>query len=132
MSASASFSSTTTSHLRTLPSPPPPPPSLRFTPTLRENRKQVTPTSTLIRKSNLCSWRSGRFVVKSQTTSAPASSESVTVTPVPSQMKAWVYGEYGRVDILKFDLNEKKPKFSEKEKGGKTIGLFLIKNAIQR
>ncbi|KAI9125454.1 hypothetical protein K1719_004070 [Acacia pycnantha] len=125
MSASASFSSTTTSHLRTFPSPPPPSPSLRFTLTFRENRKQVTPTSTLIQKSNLRSSRSGRFVVKSQTTSAPASSESVTVTPVPAQMKAWVYGEYGGVDVLKFDSNVGVPDFKEDEVLVKVVAAAL-------
>ena len=27
------------------------------------------------------------------------------MTQVPSEMKAWVYGEYGGVDVLKFDSN---------------------------
>ncbi|RZB99301.1 NADPH-dependent alkenal/one oxidoreductase, chloroplastic-like [Glycine soja] len=51
-------------------------------------------------------------LVKSQAT-APASSEAVKVTPVPSEMKAWVYGEYGGVDVLKLDSNVAVPDVKE-------------------
>ena len=50
--------------------------------------------------------------MKSQAT-APASSEAVKVTPVPSEMKAWVYGEYGGVDVLKLDSNVAVPDVKE-------------------
>jgi len=50
--------------------------------------------------------------VKSQAT-APASSEAVAVTPVSSEMKAWVYGEYGGVDVLKLDSNVTVPDVKE-------------------
>lgn len=50
--------------------------------------------------------------MKSQAT-APASSEAVKVTPVPSEMKAWVYGEYGGVDVLKLDSNVTVPDVKE-------------------
>ncbi|BAT86863.1 hypothetical protein VIGAN_05018900 [Vigna angularis var. angularis] len=45
-----------------------------------------------------------KMLVKAQAT-APASSEVVKLTPVPYEMKAWVYGEYGGVDVLKLDSN---------------------------
>lgn len=32
---------------------------------------------------------------------------------VPSEMKAWVYGEYGGVDVLKFDSNVAVPDVKE-------------------
>jgi len=51
-------------------------------------------------------------LVKSQAT-APASSEAVAVTPVSSEMKAWVYGEYGGVDVLKLDSNVTVPDVKE-------------------
>lgn len=35
------------------------------------------------------------------------------MTPVPSEMKAWVYGEYGGVDVLKFDSNVAVPDLKE-------------------
>lgn len=50
--------------------------------------------------------------VKAQAT-APASSEAVKLTPVPSEMKAWVYGEYGGVDVLKLDSNVAVPDVKE-------------------
>ena len=50
--------------------------------------------------------------MKSQAT-APASSEAVAVTPVSSEMKAWVYGEYGGVDVLKLDSNVTVPDVKE-------------------
>lgn len=50
--------------------------------------------------------------MKSQAT-APASSEAVAVTPVSSEMKAWVYGEYGGVDVLKLDSNVAVPDVKE-------------------
>lgn len=52
-------------------------------------------------------------MVKSQASTAPASSETVKVTPVPSDMKAWVYGEYGGVDVLKFDSSVAVPDVKE-------------------
>ncbi|ESW25724.1 hypothetical protein PHAVU_003G060300 [Phaseolus vulgaris] len=100
--------STTTSHLTSLPSslPSTSPLSLRFSFTFRENR---TPVRSL--KAPF-SARPARVLVKAQAT-APASSEAVKLTPVPSQMKAWVYGEYGGVDVLKLDSNVAVPDVKE-------------------
>lgn len=35
------------------------------------------------------------------------------VASVPSEMKAWVYGEYGGVDVLKFDTSVSVPEVKE-------------------
>ncbi|KAJ1423045.1 Quinone oxidoreductase/zeta-crystallin, conserved site [Sesbania bispinosa] len=108
MSLCAALSSTT-SHLTTiLPSLPSTSPlSRRFSFTFRENRNPI-----LSPHRHSFSTRPTRVLVKSQTT-APASSEAVKVTPVPSDMKAWVYGEYGGVDVLKFDSNVAVPDVKE-------------------
>lgn len=106
MSLSAALS-TTTSHLTSLPSLPSTSPfSLRFSFTFRENRNTVTPHKLRF------SARGARVLVKCQAT-APASSEAVKVAGVPSEMKAWVYGEYGGVDVLKFDSNVAVPDVKE-------------------
>ncbi|KAG4924434.1 hypothetical protein JHK87_049974 [Glycine soja] len=111
MSLIASLSSTT-SQLTSLPSLPSStsPLSRKFPLTFREkNRTPFTPhklpfsarpTTTRV------------VLVKSQAT-APASSEAVAVTPVSSEMKAWVYGEYGGVDVLKLDSNVTVPDVKE-------------------
>lgn len=45
--------------------------------------------------------------------SAPASAVASEVSSVPSEMKAWVYGEYGGVDVLKFDSSVSVPEVKE-------------------
>lgn len=64
------------------------------------------------------------MLVKSQAT-APASSEAVKVTPVPSDMKAWVYGEYGGVDVLKLDSNVAVPDVKEDQVLVKVVAAAL-------
>nr|AFK48404.1 unknown [Lotus japonicus] len=106
MFLSAALSSTT-SHLTILPSlitSTTSPLSRRFSFTFLENRNPTTTTTLFPYKQ--------RLLVKSQAT-APASSEAVKVSPVPSEMKAWVYGEYGGVDVLKFDSNVAVPDLKE-------------------
>lgn len=51
---------------------------------------------------------SSRITAMSQT--APASVESATI---PTEMKAWVYEEYGGVDVLKVDSNVKVPQVKD-------------------
>ncbi|KAL2344327.1 hypothetical protein Fmac_005612 [Flemingia macrophylla] len=107
MSLCGSLSSTT-SHLTSIPSLPSTSPlSLRFSFTFRENRNPITPLTTLYPRK-----LPARVLVKSEAT-APASSEAVKVTPVPSDMKAWVYGEYGGVDVLKLDSSVGVPDVKE-------------------
>ncbi|KAG5520938.1 hypothetical protein RHGRI_033486 [Rhododendron griersonianum] len=47
--------------------------------------------------------------VSANSQAAPASTEAKSTYSVPSQMKAWVYGEYGSVDVLKFDSSVSVP-----------------------
>lgn len=61
--------------------------------------------------------------MKSQSTTA--SSEAVKVTQVPSEMKAWVYGEYGGVDVLKFDSNVAVPDVKEDQVLVKVVAAAL-------
>ncbi|XP_004509819.1 2-methylene-furan-3-one reductase-like [Cicer arietinum] len=104
--------SSTTSHLTILPSLPSTSPlSLRFSFTFREKRNQTTPLTTTLLASPRTA--TARFLVKSQATTTPASSEAAKVTQVPSEMKAWVYGEYGGVDVLKFDSSIAVPDVKE-------------------
>ncbi|XP_077244084.1 2-methylene-furan-3-one reductase-like [Tasmannia lanceolata] len=52
-----------------------------------------------------------RISATSQT--APASIETATNFQVPSEMKAWVYGEYGGVNVLKLDSKVLVPEVKE-------------------
>ncbi|KEH20011.1 putative 2-alkenal reductase (NAD(P)(+)) [Medicago truncatula] len=112
--------STTTSHLTILPSLPSTSPlSLRFSFTFQPKTNQKTCLKTLLSSST----RHARFLVKSQSTTA--SSEAVKVTQVPSEMKAWVYGEYGGVDVLKFDSNVAVPDVKEDQVLVKVVAAAL-------
>ncbi|KAF5443157.1 hypothetical protein F2P56_035740 [Juglans regia] len=51
--------------------------------------------------------------VSASSQAAPASTEAAKASSVPSEMKAWVYGEYGSVDVLKFDSNVSVPEVKE-------------------
>ncbi|XP_010251269.1 PREDICTED: 2-methylene-furan-3-one reductase-like isoform X2 [Nelumbo nucifera] len=51
--------------------------------------------------------------VSANSQAAPASVETSTISPTPSEMKAWVYGEYGGVDVLKFDPKVSVPDVKE-------------------
>ena len=45
--------------------------------------------------------------------SQAAAPDSSTTVAIPSQMKAWVYGDYGGVDVLKFDTSVSVPEVKE-------------------
>ncbi|KAL1223005.1 NADPH-dependent alkenal/one oxidoreductase [Cardamine amara subsp. amara] len=51
-----------------------------------------------------------RISATSQSTSAAI---NVAATSIPSEMKAWVYGEYGGVDVLKLESNIAVPEMKE-------------------
>jgi 2-methylene-furan-3-one reductase len=109
--------STTISQLTILPSLPSTSSlSHRFSFTFPQKRIQKT---SLFSSSS----SSARFLVKSQTSSV--SSEAVKVTSVPSEMKAWVYGEYGGVDVLKFDSNVAVPDVKEDQVLVKVVAAAL-------
>ncbi|KAL6192522.1 hypothetical protein ACLB2K_033609 [Fragaria x ananassa] len=75
----------------------PNPISLRFSSTLQLTKTRTRPTlKTLTRQK--CQLPALRVSAKYE--AAPATAEASTV---PSEMKAWVYEEYGGVDVLKFD-----------------------------
>ncbi|CAJ2636466.1 NADPH-dependent alkenal/one oxidoreductase, chloroplastic [Trifolium pratense] len=113
--------STTISHLTILPSLPSTSSlSHRFSFTFPEKRNQKNSHTILFSSSS----RSGRFLVKSQTSSV-SSSEAVKVTSVPSEMKAWVYGEYGDVDVLKFDSSVAVPDVKEDQVLVKVVAAAL-------
>lgn len=75
-----------------------------FSLTLRESKRKTIryPPASRIRL---------RVFANSQ--SAPASAVASEVSSVPSEMKAWVYGEYGGVDVLKFDSSVSVPEVKE-------------------
>lgn len=45
--------------------------------------------------------------------SSQAATETATSTTIPSVMKAWMYGEYGGVEVLKFDTSVSVPEVKE-------------------
>ncbi|RZC61612.1 hypothetical protein C5167_023370 [Papaver somniferum] len=71
-------------------------------------------SKTLRTRANIISTTS-RYPSLRISASTPASStETATaVSAVPSEMKAWVYGEYGGIDVLKFDSKVSVPEISE-------------------
>ncbi|KAJ9708936.1 hypothetical protein PVL29_000768 [Vitis rotundifolia] len=71
---------------------------LPFSLSFRERRRKFSPKQASVL----------RVFASSQ--AAPASSAAVTI---PSQMKAWVYGDYGGVDVLKFDTAVSVPPVKE-------------------
>jgi 2-methylene-furan-3-one reductase len=114
--------STTISQLTILPSLPSTSSlSHRFSFTFPQKRIQNFSLTTLFSSS---SSSAARFLVKSQTSSV-SSSEAVKVTSVPSEMKAWVYGEYGGVDVLKFDSNVAVPDVKEDQVLVKVVAAAL-------
>ncbi|XP_030467393.2 2-methylene-furan-3-one reductase-like [Syzygium oleosum] len=51
--------------------------------------------------------------VRASSQAAPASAEAAKAAGAPGEMKAWVYGEYGGVDVLKFDPKVSVPELKE-------------------
>ncbi|KAL5759814.1 hypothetical protein ACOSQ2_018652 [Xanthoceras sorbifolium] len=51
--------------------------------------------------------------VRANSQAASTASQAVKVGAIPSEMKAWVYGEYGGVDVLKFDEKVTVPQVKE-------------------
>ncbi|KAL2903235.1 2-methylene-furan-3-one reductase [Bienertia sinuspersici] len=74
---------------------------------LSKTTRKLT-SQTLIYKNTTQHYCPPRISAMSQT--APASVDSSTL---PTQMKAWVYQEYGNVDVLSFDSNVKVPELKD-------------------
>jgi 2-methylene-furan-3-one reductase len=104
----------TASQLRTFHSfsPQPNPFSpFRFSLTFRENKKKSTSTSATPPGKTRVHTLPLRVSANSQ--AAPASTDASKVSSIPSEMKAWVYGEYGGVDVLKLDSKVSVPEVKE-------------------
>ncbi|XP_065876643.1 NADPH-dependent alkenal/one oxidoreductase, chloroplastic [Euphorbia lathyris] len=64
--------------------------------------------------------------VSANSQSAPASASATKLaSSIPSEMKAWVYGEYGGVDVLKFDDKISVPELKEDQVLIKVIAAAL-------
>nr|AFJ53076.1 enone oxidoreductase [Mangifera indica] len=81
--------------------------SQRFSLAFRENRRKNVVNVNGASSSYL------PLIVRANSQAAPASTEATKVSSVPSEMKAWVYGEYGGVDVLKFDEKVSVPQVKE-------------------
>lgn len=91
----------TTPQLRTVTSPVSL--SINFSFTFPQHRRNLISTSSIFRgASPSFSYVPLRVNANSQA-ATPASTQTAQATVVPSEMKAWVYGEYGGVDVLKID-----------------------------
>ncbi|XWS69001.1 hypothetical protein CRYUN_Cryun04dG0142100 [Craigia yunnanensis] len=99
----------TTPQLRTFTSPPL---SFNLSFTFPKNRRKLSSSSILSGAPPSFSYVPLRVSANSQA-AAPASSEATKPTTVPNEMKAWVYGEYGGVDVLKFDEKVAVPQVNE-------------------
>lgn len=109
LTTTATLSSSTASQLTPLfHSLSPNPISLKFSSSLRETNKRTKATTFTRRSCQLSAVPSLR--VSANYKAAPASAEASTV---PSEMKAWVYEEYGGVDVLKFDTKVSVPQLLE-------------------
>lgn len=86
--------------------------SCRFSFRFRENRNTPTsPTSSSLKQTSYFSHIHLRVSASSQP--ARTATETVNSFSLPSDMKAWVYGEYGGVEVLKFDRNVTVPQVNE-------------------
>lgn len=87
-------------------------PSLGFSFTFRENSSKIfSPTGFSAHRVGFSPLHSFRVSATSQ--ASPASTEASKASSLPSEMKAWVYGEYGGVDVLKFDTKVSVPELNE-------------------
>ncbi|XP_043704515.1 2-methylene-furan-3-one reductase-like [Telopea speciosissima] len=66
-----------------------------------------------------------RLKVSANSQATPASLETSATSPIPSEMKAWLYGEYGSVDVLKFDSKVSVPDVKEEQVLLKVIAAAL-------
>lgn len=111
MYATATFSSTTP-QLRAYHSLLSHPFSEGFSLSFRVNPKKFKPNTNLFSQIIPIS-RVSTIRVSASSQASPASAEASKVSSVPSQMKAWIYGDYGGVDVLKFDTNVSVPELKE-------------------
>ncbi|KAM1140678.1 hypothetical protein EV1_040341 [Malus domestica] len=99
-----------------------------------ETNRIAVPKSSTTQKSKL-STGFPALRVSTSSQSAPASAEASKVMVLPSEMKAWIYGEYGGVDVLKFDtkvvvlelLEDQEREIGEKIK----IGVYVMEKKVK-
>ncbi|KAK3416853.1 hypothetical protein EUGRSUZ_H02605 [Eucalyptus grandis] len=84
--------------------------SSSIAPTLRDTRKKAVAASPVRRRP---ANPAVPLRVRANSQAAPASAEAAKAAGVPGEMKAWVYGEYGGVDVLKFDPKVSVPEVKE-------------------
>ncbi|GMY26222.1 2-methylene-furan-3-one reductase-like [Fagus crenata] len=112
-----------TFHSLSLLPPLSPPQSNPFSLTFRDTKKRTTPIiTTSVRETGLSPFR---LCVSANSQAAPASAEASKVSSIPSEMKAWVYGEYGGVDVLKFDSKVSVPEVKEDQVLVKVVAAAL-------
>jgi hypothetical protein len=85
----------------------------RFSLTFRENKKKSTFTTTSTTSLGQTRVPTLPLRVSANSQAAPASIDASKLSPIPSEMKAWVYGEYGGVDVLKLDSKVSVPEVKE-------------------
>ncbi|KAM1115672.1 hypothetical protein TB2_006195 [Malus domestica] len=99
--------------------------SPRFSFTFWEiNNRIAVPKSSTTQKSKLSAGFPA-LKVSASSQSAPASAEASKVMILPSEMKAWVYGEYEGVDVLKFNTKVIVPELLEVQVLVKVIAAAL-------
>ena len=81
--------------------------SLQFSVTFSGNKKKISKPNRLL-LSPLPSLR-----VSATSQASPASAVASKASSVPSEMKAWIYGDYGGVEVLKFDSKVSVPDLKE-------------------
>ncbi|XVF02457.1 hypothetical protein REPUB_Repub04eG0176900 [Reevesia pubescens] len=113
----------TTPKLRTFTSPPL---SFNISFAFPENRrKKLSSRSTLLRVApSSLSYVPLKVIANSQA-AAPTSTEAAKATAVPTEMKGWIYGEYGGVDVLKFDEKVAVPQVKEDQVLVKVVAAAL-------
>lgn len=83
----------------------PNPPSLSLSSLSKPTRKLTLQS----RKSRVYKHSSSPISLRISAMSSQTAPASVEASTIPTEMKAWVYEEYGGVDVLKFDSNVKVP-----------------------
>lgn len=99
----------------------PSPSSISTTSSLKPSLLSFTTSFRERSRTRRATWRSKTqshssvpsFRISANSQAAPASTEAATSLAIPSSMKAWFYGEYGGVDVLKFDENVAVPEVKE-------------------
>ncbi|KAM1065697.1 hypothetical protein FF2_021000 [Malus domestica] len=99
--------------------------SIRFSFTFRENNNRIAVPKSLTTQRSKLSTGFPALRVSASSQSAPATAEGSKVAVVPSEMKAWVYGEYGGVDVLKFDSKVAVPELLEDQVLVKVVAAAL-------